>query len=140
MSALDELDALLENLPNYSLITAGMKQVALDAAQIPDSTGLWPAETGYTETNDIYFAALSLLGFLQAQPVVRQTSSEGTSVAVDAPRWSVLVAHFRSMSPIARSGGNDIIQVVTIPDRPYVVRTDMSGRGTSYGDVDTDLS
>lgn len=139
MAALEDMEALLASLPGYALITSTMKTAALEGAVIPDSFGLWPGEDGYEATYDIYFAAWSLLGFLRAQPVVRNASSEGTSVAVDAPDWSALAHYYLSMSPIGAAAGNGVLQRVAIPDVPHVVRTDMSGRFDSYGDVDTDL-
>lgn len=136
---MDELNALLANLPGYSLITEQMKLAALEGARVPDSFLVWPGEEGYDPTYDVYFAALSLLGFLQAQPVVRQSSSEGTAVAVDAPNWGALISYYRSMSRIVNATGNQVLQKVLIPDGPHVRKTDMSGRFDRYGDVDTDL-
>ena len=136
---MDELNALLENLPGYSSITVAMKNAALSGALIPDANGVWPGQGGYVPTYDVYFAALNLLGFLQAQPFVRQSSSEGTSVAVDAPNWSALLNYFRSQSRIIQSQGGTVLQSVAIPEGPHVRKTDMSGRGPYYGDVDTDL-
>lgn len=136
---MDELDALLANLPGYSLITEQMKLAALEGARVPDSFSVWPGEDGYEPTYDVYFAALSLLGFLQAQPVVRQSSSEGTAVMVDAPNWGALANYYRSMSRIVNATGNQVLQKVLIPDGPHVRKTDMSGRFDHYGDVDTDL-
>ena len=136
---MDELEALLAGLPNASLITDGMKQSALNGAQIPDGNGVWPGQAGYMATYDVYYAALTLLGFLQAQPVVRQSSSEGTSVAVDAPNWAGLTAYYRGMSPISQATGSGILSKVLIPDAPHVRRTNMSGHGGAYVDVDTDL-
>ncbi|AVO24400.1 hypothetical protein PBI_ADLER_9 [Microbacterium phage AlexAdler] len=140
MTPMDELNALLQNLPGYALLTETMKQAALNGAQVPDSFGIWPGEEGYEPTYDVYFAALTLLGYLMAQPVVRQTSSEGTSVAVDAPDWSALAAYYRSQSVICNATGNGVLQRVTIPDVAHVRRTPMEGYGHGYGDVDTDLS
>lgn len=139
MTAMDDLNALLVNLPGYGLLTPNMKQSALNGALIPDEDGVWPGQPDYVETYDVYFAAVSLIGFLQAQPVVRQSSSEGTSVAVDAPNWYGLLTWYRSMSPICTGMGNDVLQIVPIPDGPHVRRTDMSGRSDGYGDVDTDI-
>lgn len=139
MSALDDLNALVSSLPNAALLTIGMKNDALAGALMPDVEGVWPGEVDYVPTYDEYFAAISLIGFLRAQPVVRQSSSEGTSVAVDAPDWSGLIAWYRSMSPIARATSNGVLQKVLIPEGPHVYRTDMSGRGSDYGNVDTDL-
>lgn len=139
MTAMDDLNALLVNLPGYGLLTPNMKQHALDGALIPDADGVWPGTAPwYVSTYDVYFAAISLIGFLQAQPVVRQSSSEGTSVAVDAPNWGGLLAWYRSMSPICQAQGSDVLTAVPIPDSPHIRRTDMSG-GDRYGDVDTDL-
>ncbi|QWS69675.1 hypothetical protein SEA_WILLIAMSTRONG_8 [Microbacterium phage WilliamStrong] len=139
MTAMDDLNALLVSLPGYGLLTPNMKQNALNGARIPDAAGVWPDQPDYEATYDVYFAAISLIGFLQAQPVVRQSSSEGTSVAVDAPNWYGLLTWYRSMSPICQGQGNDVLTLVPIPDVPHVRRTDMSGRGDEYGDVDTDL-
>lgn len=136
---LEELDALLSNLPGFALITPEMKAVALAGAQVPDSAGVWPGEDGYVPTYDVYYAALSLLGFLQAQPVVRQSSSEGTSVAVDAPKWDALASYYRSMSPICGLTGNGVLTKVLIPDGPHVRHTDMSYGGADNVNVDTDL-
>lgn len=139
MAAIDDLNALLANLPNASLITDPMKTAALNAARVPDALGVWPGQSEYVDTFDVYFAALTLLGFLQAQPVVRQTSSEGTSVAVDAPNWSALASFYRSMSQIAAVNGNDVLQMVIIPDVPHVQKTNMRMGAYGYDNVDTDL-
>jgi len=139
MSTMDELNSLLINLPNYGLLTPEMKQRALDGALIPDSAGVWPGRPNYVPTYDVYYAAIGLVGFLQAQPVVRQSSSEGTSVAVDAPNWAGLVSWYSSMSPIMGAQPSSFLVAVPIPDGPHVVPTDMSGRYDDYGDVDTDL-
>ncbi|QBZ73202.1 hypothetical protein SEA_THERESITA_9 [Microbacterium phage Theresita] len=136
---MDELNALLANLPGYPTLTVEMKQAALNGARIPDSFGLWPGEEGYEPTYDVYFAAINLVGFLQAQPVIRQSSSEGTSILVDKPDWAALLNYFRSQSPIIQKTGNLVLQRVPIPDPPHVVKLDMSGRDSYYGDYDTDL-
>lgn len=140
MTAMDDLNALVANLPNASLLSDTMKQDALNGALIPDTNGVWPGNTGYIATSDIYFAALTLIAFLQAQPVVRQTSSEGTSVAVDAPNWASLTLYYKSMSPIVQAQGNGLLTRVTIPDVPHVRRVNMSVRGGGYDNVDTDLN
>jgi hypothetical protein len=139
MAAIDELNELLSALPGYELLTPTMKQRALDSALIPDSFNVWPGQAGYESTYDTYFAALNLISFLRAQKVVRQVSSEGTSVAVDAPDWSALVAYYRSMSHIIGVTGNSILQVIPIPGGSHVRRTDMTERGDRYGNVDTDV-
>lgn len=139
MTAISDLDELLSPLPNFGVLTTNMKQHALNGALVPDSAGVWPGRPNYVPTYDIYYAAVSLVGFLQAQPVVRQSSSEGTSVAVDAPNWSALLAYYRSLSPIVSAQGSRLLVAVPIPDGPHVVPTDMSGRYDDHGDVDTDL-
>lgn len=139
MTAIDELNALLWNLPGYALITPEMKDRALAASQVPDVNGVWPGQPDYILTYDPYWAALSLVGFLEAQPVVRQSSSEGTSVAVDAPNWGTLTAYYKSMSQVAQATGTSVLQKVLIPEGRHVSRTDMSGRWGNDVDVDTDL-
>lgn len=143
MTAITDLTALVSNLPNASLLTDTMKNDALAGALIPDSFNLWPAQDGYEATYDIYFAAQSLVAFLMAQPVVRQSSSEGTSVAVDAPSWGALLAYYRSMSPISRVMAGDVLRVARIPDGPHVVpvnMTEAANRSDGYDNVDTDLA
>ena len=141
MATIDELNALLANLPGYALLSDPMKNAALAGARIPDSFGVWPGQDGYENTYDVYFAAISLIGFLQAQPVIRQSSSEGTSIAVDAPDWSGLLIFYKGQSPIMRAQDSTVLGVVHLPeDYPHVVRTDMSGRWDGYGDLDTDVS
>lgn len=140
MAAIDDLNALLINLPGYALLSDSMKNAALAGARIPDSFGVWPGQDGYENTYDVYFAAISLIGFLQAQPVVRQSSSEGTSIAVDAPDWSGLLIFYKGQSAIMNAQGNMVLGVIHIPDDRGLVPTDMSGRWDGYGDVDTDLA
>lgn len=140
MPAVDDLNALMSNLPGYALLSDSMKQAALDGALIPDAQGVWPGQPDYVPTHDMYYAAIRLTGFLMAQPVVRSSSSEGTSVSVDAPDWQGLLAWYRSMSHIAAVNGNDVLRIVPVPGGSHVTKTDMSGRGTHYGDVDTDLN
>lgn len=138
--AMVALDALLTSLPGYSLLTNEMKQKALSTALVPDAAGVWPGKPGYVMTFDPYWAAIGLIGFMQAQPVVRQTSSEGTSVAVDAPNWSGLVAFYRSMSPIASATqAGPVLGVIPIPTTPHVRKVHMEVRD-HYDNVDTDLS
>lgn len=138
MTALTDLTTLLANLPGAALISQKQYEDALAGALIPDSAGVWPGNTGYVTTYDVYFAAISLVGFLQAQPVVRQSSSEGTSLAVDAPNWAGLLAYYRSVSPVYGALGAGVLVAIPIPDGPHVRHTDMSGRG-SDDNVDTDL-
>ena len=140
MAAIDDLTALLANLPNAGLLTTQMKNDALAGALIPDSNTVWPGNPDYINTYDVYFAAISLIGFLQAQPVVRQSSSEGTSVAVDAPNWGGLLAWYGSMSPISQATSKGVLGWITIPDGPHVRHTDMSFGGDGNDNVDTDLA
>jgi len=140
MTAMEDLDTLVTSLPNAALLTTKMKQDALDGALVPDSFGVWPGGDGYVATYDPYFAAIRLVAFLQAQPVVRQSSSEGTSISVDAPNWAGLIAYYQSMSPISQAiASGPLLTKVLIPESSHVWPTDMTGRGDNYGDVDTDL-
>lgn len=137
---MEALEELLKSLPGYQSISAGMKDAALKGALIPDTNGVWPGNDGYVDTYDVYFAALGLLGFLQALPMVTSSSSEGTSVSVSRPDWSALITYYRSQSVIAGVTGQDIMTRVNIPDVPHVRKTDMSGRGSHHGDIDTDVN
>lgn len=141
MAAIDDLNALLSGLPGYALLTDGMKNAALAGALIPDVDNVWPGEDAYVATYDIYFAATNLVGFLKAQPVVRSTSSEGTSISVDAPDWSALQEFYRSQSPIMLATGAGTLGFIYIPDAPHVKRVPMTyGGGENSGNVDTDLA
>lgn len=141
MPALEDITALVANLPGAALISSKQYGDALAGALMPDAAGVWPGNPGYVETHDIYFAAIALIGFLQAQPVVRQSSSEGTSVAVDAPNWAGLLAYYRGASPICGAMGTGVLVPVRIPDGPHVYHTDMTGfGGDDSGNIDTDVS
>lgn len=141
MAAIDDLIKLLEPLPGYDVLNDTMLANALAKSMIPDGAGVWPGQPSYQDTYDIFWAALSLVGYLQAQPYIRQSSSEGTSVAVDAPNWTALTAYFRSQSTIAQATqSGPLLTAVPIPEINHIVRTDMSGWGERYGDVDTDVS
>ena len=135
---MDELNDLLSGLPGYTSLTTSMKQRALDGSLVPDSAGVWPGSIGYQTTYDVYFAALRLLGVLRGQPFVKQSSSEGTSVTVDAPDWGAVAAYFRDFSTIVGAQGATVIQQVPINTVPHVTPVDMGG-GDSYGDIDSDL-
>lgn len=139
MAAIDDLNGLLVNLPGYELITDTMKSQALAGALVPDSFDIWPGLEGYEATYDVFFAAAGLLGFLEAQPVLRSTSSEGTSASVDAPKWGNLRAYYLSNSRIHQSGSQSLLGVVPIPDIPHVYRVVPEVLGGSYDNVDTDL-
>lgn len=140
MAAIDDLNELLQPLPGYAILTDSMKNAALAISLVPDAAGVWPGQPGYVNTYDVYWAAISLVGYLQAQPVVRQSSSEGTSVSVDAPNWAGIISFYKSQSAIMQATGNSVLTVVPIPGGPHVVPTDMSGRCDDYGDVDTDFA
>jgi len=136
-----DLNELLAPLPGYDTLTDPMKAHALAMSQVPDAAGVWPGQPDYVPTYDIYWAAINLVGFLAAQPVIRSSSSEGTSISVDAPDWGALLAYYRGMSTIAQANASGpILSVLPIPGGPHVDRVDMSGRYDSYGDVDTDLA
>lgn len=136
---MDALEELLSTIPGYANLTLGMKQQALSSASIPDSTGLWPGQDGYTPTYDAFYAAYLLIPFLRAHPVVINASSEGTSVAVQAPDWGSLAAYLLSMSHIAQTTGQTILQRVAIPDTSDVKRVYMGNRGDGSDDTDTTL-
>lgn len=134
-----KLNELLATLPGYALLTTSMKTVALQASLIPDSEGRWPGDTDYEATYDIYFAALSLLPFLQAQPVVTSAGSEGTSISVKPMDWEAIRVFYRGQSVIV-SGQQHVITSVAIPDVPHVKRVPMNDRGGYFGDIDTDVN
>ena len=134
---MEQIDEILSNIPGYSSLPVTMKQTALGLSLIPDSNGVWPAQPGYVSTYDYYYAASILLGYLKAQPYVSSVSSEGTSVSTTAPDWSALAKSFASMSIILSNQG--IFTKVSIPEGPYIVPTDMAGRGSRYGDTNTDI-
>ena len=137
--AVDSLNELLSSLPGYADLTESMKSAALAGALVPDAWGVWPGEEGYTTTYDNYFAALSLVNFLKARPQVTNASSEGTGVSVTPPDWKALSDYYRSQSQILRASGPQVLTSVSIPDTAYLERTDMTGRGTHYGNIDTDI-
>lgn len=133
---METLDDILKPLPGYGLLSESMKNAALAGSLIPDSFGIWPGQPGYENTYDVYFAAINLIGYLRAQPVIRSSSSEGTSVSVDAPNWDALLSYFRSQSPVVQTSGNPVLQLVEIPDPPHVRRVSMEDKGLRYGDID----
>lgn len=135
-----KLNELLSTLPGYALLTDTMKTAAMSGALIPDSEGRWPGQEEYEPTYDIYFAALKLLPFLQAQPVVTSASSEGTSVSVKPTDWTAIITFYRGSSTIIQATGNDVLRAVPIPDPPHARKVSMQDRGGYYGDVDTDIS
>ena len=134
-----KLNELLSVLPGHNTLTNSMKTIAMNSAVIPDENGVWPGQAGYLPTYDVYFAALKLIPFLQAQPIVTSAGSEGTSVTVSAPDWGALITFYRGSSPIIQATGTDVLAVVPIPDPPHVVRVSMRDRGGYYGDVNTGI-
>lgn len=139
MTAADDLKALVVSLPGADNITDNMIEKALAGSLMPDANGVWPGQEGYIETQDIYWAAVSLVAFLSALPVIRSASSEGTAMSQDAPSWGGLTAYYKSMSPIAQATSSTVLGSIPIPATPHVYRTNMNERGSQYGDVDTDL-
>lgn len=137
--ASSELNNLLANMPGSDLVTDPIRDAALRQALIPDTAGVWPGKPDYVPTYDVYFAAANIVGFLQAQPVIRSSSSEGTSVAVDAPNWTGLLAWLRTMSPIMQASGQQVLRPISIPFQPISQPVNMQDGGYRYGDVDTDL-
>ena len=133
MSDMDDLTGLLAGLPGADLLTPKMLQDALTQSLIPDTTGVWPGEDGYTHTYDVYFAAFLLVGYLAGKPMVTQSTSEGTSVTVTRYDWGTVAAYFRSMSKIASTPV--VLRETPIPGGPHVDRVWMGG-----GDVDTDVA
>lgn len=138
MATLDDLNALLSSLPGYSILTDGMKNAALAGALVPDVNGVWPGQPDYINTYDIYYAAYNLIGFLKAQPVVTGSSSEGTSVTVQAPDWSALLAYYKGQSQVL-GYARDVLTPVPIPDLPHVSRVNMRGEGSYGAGIDTSL-
>lgn len=134
---MDEFILLIKGLPGYSSLSDQMKQRALDGAQIPDSECRYPGDPGYEPTYDVYFAALTVLPFLEAQPVVTNSSSEGTSVSVSLPNWRNLALYYRSQSQIVGLNGNAVLQVVGVPGGPHVRKVEMNDKGVDYGDINT---
>lgn len=140
MATKEDLKALISVLPGSDAILDVMLEQALAMSVVPDSFGIWPGREGYETTHDIYYAALTLMGFLQAQPYTTSASSEGTSVTVKAPDWKADIESFRNLSRICGAQGNDVLTVVPIPDGPHVIPVYMGSMGGGdNGDVDTDL-
>ena len=139
MTAMDDLNGLLAPLPGFVVLSPAMKEQALAMALVPDADGVWPGQPAYVETYDVYWAGISLLAYMMAQPFVKQAASEGTSTTVEGPNWAGVLAFFRSQSRIYAATQGSVLRAIPIPDGPHVLPTDMSGRWDDYGDVDTDL-
>lgn len=133
-----ELNKLLITLPGYALLNDAMKTAAMTGALIPDEQGRWPADPDYVARYDLYYAAVSLIPFLQAQPLVTSASSEGTSVSATAFDWNAIRQFYLGLSLIASSAG-DVLRAIPIPDQPHVYRVPMHTIGGYHGDVDTDI-
>lgn len=134
-----DLNKVIETLPGYNMLTDSMKTMALNGAMVPDVEGRWPGQDNYEPTYDVYFAALALVPFLQAQPAVTHAGSEGTSVTATPMDWGAIKAFYQGLSPIISGTGSDVLTSVPIPGASHVRRVAMNDRGGYYGDVDTDL-
>lgn len=134
-----KLDELLSSLPGFAKLTPEMKTAALNGARIPDEAGVWPGQPGYVDTYDVYFAALKLVPFLQAQPFITSAGSEGTNISVKQADWSAIIKFYRESSQIILASGNDVLTRVLIPDVSHVVHAPMNDGGGYYGDVDSDI-
>ena len=136
---MDELNQLLSGLPGFASLSDPAKQRALDLSLIPDDNGVWPGKPGYEQTYDVYYAALNLVGFMQAIPQVTSAGSEGTNVSTTKPDWASFSRYLRSMSPIINQTGNSVLTPVDIPYGPHVVKVPMNDRSGYFGDVDSDI-
>lgn len=132
------LDQILQSIPYGDKITEDQKAHALSKSLIPDSNGVWPGHAGYVNTYDVFYAALSLVDLLEAQPAVTQASSEGTSVSTTAVDWSKIRKWLASGSSIA--GNQPAFTVIPLPYDPGVsVYTDVTTEVDSRG-FDSDYS
>lgn len=135
-TALEELRSLLHVIPDLELEDPLLRQ-CLNRALIPDSAGVLPGKAEYTPSYDVAYAAYLLVDALSSQPMVTTASSEGTSVTTTTPDWDSLKRFLSSMSTILTTGG--AFTVLSVPDPLDIRRNDMSGRGASYEDIDTDV-
>lgn len=134
---MEELNDLIDGLPGAEIISAGMKEKALQDSRIPDSNGNLPGEENYVPTYDPYYAAYLLVGLLYAQPTVTSASSEGTSVTATPFNWDGFGAWLKARSPILSQ--SDAFTILSIPGEPKVVRTNMD-TGGYYDNRDADLN
>lgn len=132
------LDQILQSIPHGDKITEDQKAHALSQSLVPDANGVWPSHEGYIATYDVFYAALSLVDLMEAQPAVTQASSEGTSVSTTAVDWSKIRKWLASGSVVA---GNQLaFTVIPLPYDPGVsVYTDVTAEVDSRG-FDSDYS
>ena len=107
------LDDVLALIPGGDVVSQAMRESALAKSLIPDSSGHLPGEQGYTPTHDAFYAALTLLGVVRAQPAVTTASSESTSISSTPPDWASLEGWLRSQSAVSYTH-------LTLPTTPYV--------------------
>lgn len=130
------LDDVLALIPGGDVVSQAMRESALAKSLIPDSSGHLPGERGYTPTHDVFYAALTLLGVVRAQPAVTTASSESTSISATTPNWPSLEGWLRSQSVICRN--QDALTVIPITYDDYITRAYMGGE--SYRGYDADYS
>lgn len=130
------LDDVLALIPGGDVVSQAMRESALAKSLIPDSSGHLPGEQGYTPTHDAFYAALTLLGVVRAQPAVTTASSESTSISTTTPDWPSLEAWLRSQSVICRS--QDTLTTIPITYADYTTKVYMEGE--SYRGYDADYS
>lgn len=134
---MQELKDLLSGVPGGDNVPESMLNNVLQMSLIPDDEGNLPGAAAYTPKHDVYYAALSLVGWLKAQPQVTSAGSEGTSVTTTAFDWDSLGEYFRSMSLIASQ--SSVFTVLTIPEYRKVRHTNMRVGG-NLNDRDTDIN
>lgn len=130
------LDDVLALIPGGDVVSQAVKESALAKSLIPDSNGHLPGEQGYATTYDAFYAALTLLGVVRAQPAVTTASSESTSISATTPDWPSLEAWLRSQSVVCRS--QDVLTSIPITYDGYITRAYMGGE--PYRGYDADYS
>ena len=130
------LHDVLALIPGGDVVSQAMRESALAKSLIPDSSGHLPGERGYTPTHDVFYAALTLLGVVRAQPAVTTASSESTSISATTPNWPFLEGWLCSQSVICRN--QDALTVIPITYDDYITRAYMGGE--SYRGYDADYS
>lgn len=130
------LDDVLALIHGGDVVSQAMRESALAKSLIPDSSGHLPGERGYTPTHDVFYAALTLLGVVRAQPAVTTASSESTSISSTPPDWTSLEGWLRSQSVICRN--QDALTVIPITYDDYITKVYMEGE--SYRGYDADYS
>lgn len=109
------LRELFGSTPTDTLIDA-----AIDAARVVDAEGRAPADPGYVETIDQWWAAGELAGMLAIQQAqqgsVTEFSSEGSRFKTAGPDWWAVAAHYRSKSPLSTAPtGFGVVEFETEP-------------------------